>query len=204
MQYPQYDPASANTPLTEAELQGLDELLMEQIRQDGAMTLDGMDGYLTALLVGPSQWLSTAPTADWLPAIWGGDGPSGEPFASNQQRKRTTVLILRHLQAIACVLRDKPDQWEPIFSVAETEEQELADAGDWCTGFLQATDLDPDAWSPLFEDPQLGPLLVPIALLGGDAAEDEGADLSDPAVRDDLSRAAADAVLELLARRKTA
>jgi hypothetical protein len=45
-------------------------------------------------------------------------------------------------------------------------------------------------------------LLVPIALLGGDAAEDEGADLSDPTVRDELSRAAADAVLELLAHRK--
>jgi uncharacterized protein len=204
MQYPQYDPASANTPLTEAELQGLDELLMMQIEQDGAMTLDGMDGYLTALVVGPSQLLSTCPTADWLPAIWGGDGAKGEPFASNQQRKRTTVLVLRHLQAIACVLRDKPDQWEPIFSVAETEELELADAGDWCTGFLQATDLDPEAWAPVFDDPKLGPLMVPIALLGGDAAEDEGADLSEPTVRDELSRAAADAVLALLAHRKAA
>jgi uncharacterized protein len=205
MDYPKYDRNSPNTPLNDAELQQLDELLLglAEAGVDGAMTLDGMDGYLTALLVGPSQLLDTAPTADWLPLIWGGDGANGAPFPSNQKRKRTTVLVLRHLQAIACTLRDNPEHWEPVFSVAEQGDREWADAGDGCTGFLQASDLDPAAWEPLFDDPQLGQALVPIALLGGDAsAEDSAAaKLDDPEVRDDLSRAAAEAVMAMLAAR---
>jgi uncharacterized protein len=206
MDYPRFDRASPHTPLTEAELQQLDDWLigLAEAGVDGVMTLDGMDGYLTALAVGPSKVLDELPTADWLPAIWGGDGPNGAPFPSNQKRKRTTVLVLRHLQSIASVLRAAPAGWEPVFSVVEHEGTEWADAGDWCTGFLQATDLDPAAWEPLFEDPVLGPQLVPIALLGGDADRDGDAedDLDDPDVRDELSRGAAQAVLALVEHAK--
>jgi uncharacterized protein len=71
MDYPTYDPKSPVTPLTQEELADLDELFAH-LPSDGAMTLDGMDGYLTALLVGPVP-LSAMKTGDWLPAIWGGD-----------------------------------------------------------------------------------------------------------------------------------
>ncbi|MET0383426.1 MAG: UPF0149 family protein, partial [Burkholderiaceae bacterium] len=99
MDYPSYDPNSPNTPLTEDELAGLDQLL-SALPADGAMTLDGMDGYLTALLVGPRP-LAELAAAEWLPPIWGGDAaPAPAPFASNQKRKRTTVLVLRHLRSI--------------------------------------------------------------------------------------------------------
>jgi uncharacterized protein len=203
MDYPQYDRASPNTPLTAAELQQFDELL-QTLPTDDSMTLDGMDGYLTGLLLGPAEVLDARPTADWMPVIWGGDSVGDKspsfPFASNQKRKRTVVMVLRHLQALACSLRDDPDHWEPIFAVAEQGEHEWADASDWCTGFLQATDLAPEAWAPLFDDATLGPALVPIALLGGDGDGDAEGDLDDPEVRDQLSRAAADAVLQLLRR----
>ena len=77
---------------------------------DGAMTLDGLDGYLTALVVGPPAVLATWPTADWLPWVWGGDGetgpagavpPSSFPFASKRQRKTTVVMVLRHLRHLS-------------------------------------------------------------------------------------------------------
>jgi len=206
--YPSYDPRSPNTPLDEDELASFDDLLAN-LPADGAMTLDGMDGYLTALLVGPVP-LSSLKTGDWLPVIWGGDQePAPAPFRSNQQRKRSTVLVLRHLRAIDAALTDTPDDWEPVFSVAEvpgTHGEELADATDWCLGFLAATDLAPDAWAALQSDPELGPGLATIAMLGGDVDMDEGeagdaADLDDPQVRDQLSRAAAEVVLKLRARR---
>jgi uncharacterized protein len=89
--------------------------------------------------------------------------------------------------------------------------EELADATDWCMGFLAATDLAPDAWAPLFADPELGPGLATIAWLGGDvdvaadAQDHPSADeLEDPRVRDQLSRAAADAVTRLWARKTAA
>ena len=208
MDYPSYDPASPNTPLTEEELGGLEELLAT-LPADGAMSLDGMDGYLTALLVSPAP-LSTMKTADWLPVVWGGDGAEAPaPFVSNQKRKRTTVLVLRHLRSIQEALSGPPDAWEPIFNVAEvpgTHGDELADATDWCLGFLAATDLAPDAWAPLQADADIGPGLATIAMLGGDVAEpaeagEDDEDLDDPQVRDQLSRVAADVVLQLWARR---
>jgi uncharacterized protein len=219
MDYPAYDPKSAITPLNEAELAGLDEML-QSLPADGAMTLDGMDGYLTALLVGPPALLRDLKTADWLPGIWGGDPEPGTaaPFASNQKKKRTTVLVLRHLRSLAATLESNPDAWEPVFSVADVpgeDGRELADAGDWCLGFLAATDLLPEAWAPLFDDPEVGPGLATIVLLAGEApvpatvsADEDGdpidqeeEDLEDPVIRDQLSRAAADAALALWARR---
>jgi uncharacterized protein len=188
--YPRFNRHGPNQPLDNSELAALDQWL-EGLNGEGVMSLDGMDGYLTALLVGPATVLDQHPSADWLPAIWGGDGEDGAPFPSNQKRKRTAVLVLRHLQAIATQLREAPDDWQPIFSVADDGEREWADACDWCTGFLQATDLDPDGWEALFGDPALGPLLAPIVLLGSEPPDEAEA-------RDDLSRAAADAVIGLL------
>jgi uncharacterized protein len=209
MDYPSYDPKSANTPLTEEELASLDDLLTN-LPADGSMTLDGMDGFLTALLVGPT---AIGASSGWLPVIWGGDQEPA-PFASNQKRKRTTVLVLRHLRSIEAALSGAPDAWEPVFSVAEvpgSQGEELADATDWCMGFLAATDLAPGAWAPLQADPEIGPGLATIAWLGGDVdvaadAEDHPSDeeLDDPQVRDQLSRAAADVVLKLWARKAAA
>jgi uncharacterized protein len=204
MEYPNYNPQIADQPLTDEELQGLDELL-QAVPNDAAMNVEGLDGYLTGLLVGPVA-LDTWRTAEWLPAAWGGDGEGGAPFSSGKQRKRATVLVLRHLQSIHCQLRDHPEHWQPVFSVAEVDEQEVVDAEDWCIGFLQAVALAPDAWEPLFDDPQLGAVLVPVVLLGGDESQLSPADrerLADPAQRDELSRAVMDAVLLLNERRQT-
>jgi uncharacterized protein len=211
MDYPSYDPTSPNTPLTEEELASLDDLLTT-LPADGTMTLDGMDGYLTALLVGPTP---IGASSGWLPAIWGGDAePAPAPFASNQKRKRTTVLVLRHLRSIEAALSGAPDAWEPVFSVAEvpgSQGEELADATDWCMGFLAATDLAPDAWAALQADPEVGPGLATISWLGGDVdvapeAEDhpDAQELDDPQVRDQLSRAATEVVLKLWARKTAA
>ena len=214
MDYPSYDPRSPNTPLTEEELASLDDLLTT-LPADGTMTLDGMDGYLTALLVGPPLFDKLAPS-DWIPVIWGGDAePAPAPFQSNQKRKRTTVLVLRHLRSIEAALASpNPDAWEPVFSVADvpgSDGEELADATDWCLGFLAATDLAPDAWRSLFDDPEVGPGLATIAWLGGDldvAADAEGHpdedELEDPQMRDQLSRAATEVVLKLWARKGAA
>lgn len=206
MDYPRYDPQSPLTPLQPAELDALDQLL-QHLPADGVMSLDGVDGYLTALAAGPAELLATLPTAEWLPLVWGGDGPAGnegaEPFASKRQRKATVVQLLRHLRFVAEALRE-PERWEPIFSIAEQGADEWADATDWCTGFLQAVDLLPSAWDGAWADPGMAPLLQ----LGGGLdgvdtpavdAEGEAIDLDDAACVDRLSRAVPDAVLRLRA-----
>lgn len=201
MDYPRYNPASDNLPLSDAELDALDEALAS-LPSDGAMNIEGLDGYLTALLLSPVP-LAERPGRDWLPPVWGGDGEGGAPFASGKQRKKLTLLVLRHLRAIDEQLNRQPEQWQPVFSLAEQSDgEELADAEDWCIGFLLAGDLDAEAWSPRFDDPMLAALLEPIVLLGGDEEQLDDkarARLADPAERDGLSRSVPDAVLALRA-----
>lgn len=206
MDYPPYDPQSAVTPLSAAELDALDALL-QRLPADAVMTLDGADGYLTALAIGPPALRAGLDTGEWLPLVWGGDpepGPDGAaPFASKRQRKHTVVLLLRHLRHLVEQFARAPDAWEPIFSIAEQVGREWVDARDWCTGFLQAVDLQPAAWGRTWDDPALEPVLAPLLVLGGGL---QGA-AATPATPDDaqavdvLSRAVPDAVLRLAAGR---
>lgn len=205
VQYPNYDPQSPVTPLTAEELAALDSLL-QRLSSDTAMSLDGFDGYLTAFAIGP-QALRDMPSADWLPLVWGGDAEGGDeaapdsfPFATKRQRKNTVVMALRHLRHLSHQLRDKPDAWEPIFSIAEQGADEFADAREWCMGFLQAVDLLPGAWGDVWSHPLLAPLLGLGGGLEGAVPALVAADLDDPVRCDELSRAVPEAVLHLLAQ----
>ncbi len=199
MNYPHYNPASDNRPLSDEELNDLDELLAD-LPADAALNIEALDGYLAGLLLTPGRALADVPGADWLPVIWGGDGEGDDnaPFASGKQRKKVVMLVLRHLQSIALAWAERPQAWEPIFSFAdgEDEDTEYADAEDWAAGFLTAVDLAPEAWAPLFEGGATAPLLAPIAALGSPdgALAEAGAE-----ARDEASRSIPDAMLALWA-----
>ncbi|MDR7298085.1 uncharacterized protein J2X16_003434 [Pelomonas aquatica] len=198
MQYPQYNPASDNRPLSDDEINDLDELLAA-LPTDAAMNVEALDGYLAGLLLTPGRRLADLPGEAWLPLIWGGDGePDPAPFASGKQRKKVTLLVLRHLHSIATAWAERPQAWEPIFSFAEGEDEdtEYADAEDWAAGFLVAVSLAPEAWGPRFDGEATAPLLAPIAALG---AEDGGLADATAAERDAASRAIPDAMLALWA-----
>lgn len=213
MDYPQYNPKSDNLPLSDEELSTLDDMLTK-LPSDASMNIEAMDGYLSGLLLSPRN-LSDLAGAAWMPMVWGGDGedlddgrkPDNYPFASGKQRKRVTMLVLRHLQSIAWQWAAQPSSWEPIFSVADHEGEDLIDAEEWAIGFLTAVDLAPEAWEPLFADAEIGPLLAPIALLGADETQlgdEDRARLADPLQRDAISRAVLDSVLAIYAKRKPA
>jgi uncharacterized protein len=219
VQYPDYDPRSPLSPLQPDEIVALDSLL-QRLPADGTMSLDGLDGYLTALAIGPAA-LRALPTADWLPLIWGGDpdgvdldegaAPSPAPFSSRRQRKDTVVRVLRHLRHLQHQLQHATADWEPIFSIAEQGADEWVDARDWCTGFLQAVDLLPQSWGDVWAEATVQPLLALGGGLQGSAAEAGAADGVAEAARDEpppddlraideMSRAVPDAVLHLMVR----
>ena len=205
MQYPDYNPSVATDPLSDAELDELAELL-EVLPSDGVMSLEGLDGFVTGLLVGPGL-ARTLKGSQWLPLVWGGDGAQEPaPFESNRQRKKLVVQVLRHLRSLDVVLNQDPQAWQPVVSVAEEEGtaegegEEWVDATEWCTGFLQAMDLDRDAWTPWL-DSDLAPQFVPLLLLAGLPEERPAgvsADLESVVVRDELSRAFLDTVQALV------
>ncbi len=202
MQYPQYNPASDNRPLTDEELDDLDELL-SVLPSDGAMNIEALDGYLTGLLLSP-QTLADLPGEAWIPVVWGGDQePDPKPFVSGKQRKKVVMAVLRHVQSIAMAWAHAPKAWEPIFSFADGEDEntEYADAEDWAVGFLMAVDLAPEAWAPWFDGAETGPLLAPIAALAGEDSPLAEGSAED---RDEASRKIPDAMLALWTIRQKA
>ena len=152
----------------------------------------------------PSSSSTAATPATTAALRWGGDAEGDDeaaPFATRRQRKNTVVQALRHLRHLSQQLREAPNGWEPIFSMAEHGAIEFADAREWCMGFLQAVDLQPDAWGSVWQEATLQPLLVLGGGLEGHAPDAAAAhEADDPAVCDKLSRAVPDAVLHLLAQ----
>ncbi len=153
-------------PLSEADYETLDRFLCSDATGAEAMMIDTLDGYLTALAVGPS----VPPPDDWLPGVWG-PGPEAAPrFASADQGNHILGLIQRQLNGIICSLAADPDAYEPILDTAtdDNDAREYLDGEMWCYGFMAGVALIRDAWQPLFDNEDAIQALLPIYLLGGD------------------------------------
>jgi len=77
---PDRNPARLTVPLSEEEIDELDDFLMSDAVSDEAMMLDQLDGYLTAIIIGPA----THRMQDWLPGIWGPEeenAPNSRPWS---------------------------------------------------------------------------------------------------------------------------
>lgn len=208
MRHPQYNPALAQTPLDDDELEQLESLLSSA--GDEAMSIEGLDGYLTALLLAPAL-----PESDiWLPRVWGGEPDQAAPFVSGKQTKRVVQMVLRHMASIDRQLQTDEDLLEPFFAVAEREASPtdtaagevdaddglVVDASEWCIGFLCAVDLLPEFWDERLGSAAWADELAPIVLLGADPDSlpaDQAAQVNDPLARDQLSRRVPDAISAL-------
>jgi uncharacterized protein len=83
------------TPLSDAEIGELDAFLMSEATSDECMDLVTLDGFLTALVLGPRLVASSV----WLPVVWGG---TSEPvFESKDQAERIISLLLRRMNMIS-------------------------------------------------------------------------------------------------------
>lgn len=150
--------------LNPEELSELDRFLMSDATSSETLMLDALDGYLTAIVIGPTPLKPVA----WLPRIWGSREEHAPRFASTQQALRIKELIIRHLNGITlCFMRD-PRQFEPLFNVStyEESEEEFIDADMWAFGFMKGMALTQADWKPLLTNPQAETWLRPLYLLG--------------------------------------
>jgi uncharacterized protein len=58
-----------DTPLSDEEIRELDIFLMSDATPDECMDIVALDGFLTALAIGPEL----VPPSVWLPLVWGGE-----------------------------------------------------------------------------------------------------------------------------------
>jgi uncharacterized protein len=149
-----------NEPLSDQEIAELDEFLMSDASPEESMDIVALDGFLTALVIGPGL----VPPSAWLKTIWGKGEPS---FDSSAQAQRVISLIMRRFNAISAMFAEPPE-FAPILWEHEVEGATYRIADDWCWGFMAGVSLATEAWQPLLTDPENRAMLRPIVTLGAE------------------------------------
>jgi uncharacterized protein len=151
-------------PLTNDELQELNDFLLYELQSDESMTLDILDGYLHAIAIGPTS----LPPRHWLPGIWG-EGDRVVPFGTSiKRRDHILSLIKRRFDSIIAGLEAEPKTLYPRWWTTEFDGKEYDDAEGWAYGFCEGMKLCWSDWRPLLESENGQAWYRPIALLGGD------------------------------------
>lgn len=164
-------------PLSEKEFEELDRLLLSDDMPESCMDVVTLEGYLTAIVIGPV----TLSPATWLPSIWGGGEQEDSPqFQSLEDFNHLVGLIMRLYNEVVLTFETDPEAFSPTFYQRTVKGNTYTIVDEWCDGFLQGIRLARDAWQPLLDsDPEM---LKPLRLFATpegwaelDAAENEEA-----------------------------
>ncbi len=145
----------------EPDLKALHEYLMSEESPENCMGLSDLDGYLTAIVVGPEL----IKPSEWLPVVWGDETPE---FTDDAQSAKILGAILGRYNEIAHSLTSIPPDIDPIFWGTRDG---LVVAGDWAEGFLDAMGLRLEAWTEMLKDGNESCYLTPILSLAGSENE---------------------------------
>jgi uncharacterized protein len=158
----QDDDPAIGVRLSDAELDWLDDFLGSEDFVLEAMSLPGLDGFLTCLVVGPEP----VSPSEYLPEIFGTnlDFPL---FEDAEQEAFVTALVMRHWNTIAI----RVERGYPVRPLLLADV--LADdASEWAQGFMLGMAMREHAWQKLIRDPQGAVLVGVVACLAGDPAEE--------------------------------
>jgi uncharacterized protein len=117
-----------------SELQRLDDFLCRDVVDDEAMLLSELDGFLAGVIVCPDL----IPPSEWLPLVWGEEGPE---FESEQEAQSILGLIMGHYNDIIRQLDGS--EYLPVYEM-DIDDSFLWEI--WIDGFWQALRLRPEAW----------------------------------------------------------
>ena len=153
-------------PLSQTEIEELDELLLTLAEQheaktgediDSILSASELDGFMTAIASGPEM----VEPSEWFAAIFSGEPPD---FEADAQVQYLFTLLLRHLNSIADLLDDDPEEFEPMFGYREVDGVAVEVPDEWCMGYLRGISLRAELWEPLWDDhPEA---LTTVALFG--------------------------------------
>jgi uncharacterized protein len=136
----------APAPLSDAQIEQLGDLLERRAVPFQGFNLEALDGFLSALAVGPGE----VGFDEWSVPVWGPKPPRWENAA-----EAVEVEDLLRAHAHACVARarageDPPDPLMPLLWLPGDPEgahpDELDIGRDWAFGFFRAVELREDAW----------------------------------------------------------
>lgn len=165
------------TPILRDErIEQLADLLERRAVPFGGLGLEALDGFFSALSIGPE----TIEDAQWQAVVWGG----ATPRWNDEDEAREVAALLAGARELAlrraCHEDDSlPDWLMPLLWLPEDPDAahpDTLDAGrDWADGFLRAVELCEAAWDAwLDEDAWIAAILGLLdQLASGEALDDE-------------------------------
>ena len=133
-------------PLTNAEIEELDEFLLDAEEIEEAMDVSTLDGFLTAIVCGPK----TIMPSEWLPWVWDMEhGKDAPQFKDQARAQRILGLLMRHMNDIAQTLHQAPEHYEPLFMENPNNGDPVPIIDEWCSGFMKGVQLDSEGWLPV-------------------------------------------------------
>jgi uncharacterized protein len=148
-------------PLNDDELKWLDDFLLERIDDDadcegkdeGVLNVSELDGLMTAVASGPVM----VQPSQWMPKIWGDFPPA---WYDEQEFQTVMSLFTRHMNSIAGLLMEQPDDFEPMFEQRIVDDKIYTIVDEWCEGYMRGVALGAEAWEP--DSMEMKILLAPI------------------------------------------
>lgn len=122
--------------MTEQEIDRLEELLSSDAFNGEAMTLDTLQGFLSAVASSPE----TIPQTVWLAEAIG-ESPR---YDSPEQEKETIALLLKFYDTISSALANG-DDFDLILYGLEEDAEEL-DYTAWCDGYIYGSQIGETNW----------------------------------------------------------
>lgn len=133
-------------PLTDADVEELDQFLLNAEGIEESMDISTLDGFLTAIVCGPK----TIMPSEWMRWVW--DMESGEDapeFKDQVQAQRILELMMRYMNDIAQTLHRAPEQYEPLLMENPNGGNPIPILDEWCSGFMKGVQLDSEGWLPV-------------------------------------------------------
>jgi uncharacterized protein len=155
---------SQHSPLSAEEFAKLKSFLFSDLKGDESFSSVAMvDGYMTALAVGPE----VIEPDIWIPYILNQE-TSDEPCSfSEADVKMLRELLVRHMETITLQFHTGADGFIPLFErvrYAGKKEKDVA-IEHWAFGFTMGIELVHESWKPLFIDEETGMLVMPMLIL---------------------------------------
>ena len=150
-------PLDEMEPLSDAELQRLEDMLGSDIFHGDAMALDELQGFLCAVLAGPELIMPS----QWMPVALG-ESPR---YESDEQAEEALGLVTRFYNQIARSLLEGKGMDFVLYRADESSEY---DYETWCRAYLEGVDFSPVLWEDAGDADEVEELLFPIVTLAGE------------------------------------
>ncbi len=126
----------SSKPLTQAELDFLNDVLSVSDHDEAIMCVSELDGFLTAIVSGPNM----IQPSQWLPELWGGSA-HGPGWKNEAEMQRFISLVMQQMNSIITALMERPRHYVPLFNTNARSDELVLIAEEWCVGYMRGVDL---------------------------------------------------------------